>query len=234
MKSYKTAAIMPAYNEELNIENAVSETKRANPDAAIILVDDGSSDRTSEVARGAGADIVLRHESNRGKGEALKSGINHVLNSMPDIEYLFIMDADLQFHPDEAGRVLAPLISGAADFVMGSRDWEHVPPRHRLGNFFWKLAFNVLFGTRLKDTNSGFVAMNRRAMEAVRNVRGGYIVENSMLAECIKQHLRIANVPVTVEYLRISKVPRGIRIFLGVFYYIVRSGIAYRLERKPR
>lgn len=107
----------------------------------------------------------MRHERNRGKGEAIKTGINFILEKYPRIDNVVIVDADMQYLPEEAENLLKPLKEGKADFVMGKRDWSNVPFRHRFGNFVWKTSFNILFGQKMDDTNCGFVAFSRKAMK---------------------------------------------------------------------
>jgi glycosyltransferase involved in cell wall biosynthesis len=220
------AALIPALNEEKNIEQVVRRTRPFVD--KIVVVDDGSTDKTSELAKAAGA-TVLQHSVNKGKGEALRTGFGYI-RKQQGIRWIVIIDADLQFAPEDTPAVLAPLKEGRADFVMGSRDWSIVPIRHKLGNWVWRTAFNVLFGTRLPDTNCGFVAMSVEAASKL-NLSGGYIVENSMLASAVRAGLRLASASVSVNYHRRSAVPRGVRMVLGIMIFILREGLAYRLQR---
>ena len=232
MKLYSEVAVLiPAYNEEKNIEEMLKLTREEIAGAKIVVVDDGSKDRTADIAEKQGA-IVLRHNTNKGKGEGLNTGFSYVLNKLKDVNYVVIMDADLQFHPRDAKSVLAPLISNEADFVMGNRNWSKVPFRHRLGNFVWRTTFNIFFGTKLKDTNCGLISMNRKALEAAGRVYGGYIIDNQLIIKSLKAGLRVTNAPVTVSYRHLSKVPRGIRMVLGVWLFLIKQGIRYRLRRK--
>jgi glycosyltransferase involved in cell wall biosynthesis len=223
------AAIIPAFNEERNITEVVARTKRLIEN--VIVVDDGSSDRTAQLAEKGGA-IVVRNGVNLGKGESLRTGTDYVLKNLPKIRYVVAIDADLQLNPEDAPRMVAPLVSGEADVVMGMRDFSKVPFRHRLGNFVWKTAFNVLFGTNFKDTNCGYIALTVDAVRAVGGFHGGYIIEPHLLAESVKKGLRVSHVPVEVNYGKVSSVPRGIRMVLGVMVFILKAGIAYRLGGK--
>ena len=224
------AAIIPAFNEEKNIAEVVARTKKLID--SVVVVDDGSSDRTAQLAEKGGA-IVVRNVTNLGKGESLRAGTDYILNNFPMVSYVVAIDADLQLNPEDAPRMVAPLLSGEADVVMGMRDFSKVPFRHRLGNFVWKTAFNLLFGTKLKDTNCGYIALTVDAAKAVGGFHGGYIIEPHLLAESVKKGLRVSQVPVEVNYGKVSSVPRGIRMVLGVLLFIFGAGIAYRLgERK--
>ncbi|MEM5829313.1 MAG: glycosyltransferase family 2 protein [Candidatus Aenigmatarchaeota archaeon] len=221
-------ALVPAYNEEKTICEVVYRLKKIG--LKVIVIDDCSKDRTFELAKKAGA-LVLRHEKNKGKGEAIKTGINFLIKKYPSTENVVIVDADMQYLPDEAINLLKPLKEGKADFVMGKRDWSKVPLRHRLGNFIWKTSFNLLFKQKLEDTNCGFVAFSRKAMEKIKDdIHGGYILEDQMLISSVKNKIKIAQVPVTITYKKKSGFLRGIRMVFGVLIFVIKEGIKYRLR----
>jgi glycosyltransferase involved in cell wall biosynthesis len=230
MAKKKYAALIPAYNEEKNIREVIVHLK-SHPHIDIIVVDDGSIDKTAEIARKMGV-TVLKHKINKGKGEALKTGLNYILKNH-NADYVVLVDADMQYNPREATKLLKLLEKDKADFVMGYRDWKKVPFRHRLGNLVWRFFFNLFFGTKLKDTNCGFMALNRNAVEKIKkHIHGGYIIENSMLASAIKNRLRIRQVKVSVFYKEKSRIERGIRIVFGVLIFIISEGLKYRLGIK--
>ncbi len=221
--------IIPAYNEEKNIEQ-VSEISKLG--ITPIVVDDGSTDNTFNICKNNGV-LALRHETNKGKGEAIKTGLEYLLNNHPEFTHLVLMDADMQYHPQEALKIFDALKSKNSDFVMGQRDWTEVPFRHRLGNFVWRTTFNLLFKRDFKDTNCGMIGLNKNAVEKLKDhILGGYIIDNSMLIGAIKNNLIIDQVPVNVSYHRKSKVVRGVRVVAGVLLYILREGLRYRLSRK--
>ena len=230
MNTVKDCALIPAYNEEATISEIVTKIKKVS--ILPIVIDDNSTDRTSELAKKSGA-IVIKQSSNRGKGEALRSGINYVLDNKPKIENLIFIDADMQYQPEQATLLLEPLKKKEADIVMGFRDWSTVPFRHRLGNLVWRSAFNLMFGTKLKDTNCGFISVTRDTAKVLKDAMyGGYIIENAMLSHAIKNNLRIKQVPVNVSYNRKSKVSRGVRIVSGITFFILRKGLEHRLGKK--
>jgi len=113
---------------------------------------------------------------------------------------------------------------------MGYRNWSKVPFRHKLGNFVWRTFFNILFGTNLKDTNCGFMGLSRNALKKMSGAYGGYIIENMMLVEAIRNKLKIKQVPVTVKYKFKRSIKSGIRIVLGCLFFIVKEGIKYRFK----
>jgi len=222
----KNAVLIPAFNEEKNILEVINKTKKLKKFDKIIVVDDGSKDKTAELVKKTKV-TLLKHEKNRGKGEALKTGFSYI-SKIRDIKNIVIIDADLQYEPQEALKLLKTLES--ADLVMGYRDFSKLPFRHMLGNFVWKTSFNLFFGTSLKDTNCGMIALTAKSIEKI-NVHGGYIIENSMLASAVENNLKIKQVLVNVNYKKMSGVKRGIKTVLGVLIYIFKEGIHYRLSK---
>lgn len=226
----RDCAIIPAYNEEKTISIIVKKVK--DLDIVPVVIDDHSYDKTSEFAKKSGA-IVIRQRSNLGKGEAIKVGISHIFSNMSDVGNIVFIDADMQYDPEDCKAVLEPLRNGDADIVMGYRDWSTVPLRHRLGNFVWRTVFNILFGTKMKDTNCGLMAMTKEAAMTVKDsLYGGYIIENAILIESVKNGLTIYQVPVTVSYNHKSNVARGLRMVGGISLFIFKEGIKYRLGNK--
>lgn len=224
----KSVALVPALNEENTIQEVITRLKKVNLNS--IVVDDGSKDKTSEIAKKTGA-LVIRHSKNKGKGEALKTGFEYILKNRSDVNNVVIVDSDLQYHPEESIKLLKPLENKKADFVMGYRNWNTVPFRHRLGNFIWKTSFNFFFGKKMKDTNCGFMALSRKAIKKMKRAYGGYIIENMMLVDAIKNDLRIKQVPVTVEYKLKRGFSKGTRIVLGCLIFIIREGVKYQLDK---
>jgi len=224
----KVYGLIPAYNEEENIQEVISRLK--NIKIIPIVVNDGSTDRTNELAKKRRV-IVLKHEKNKGKGEALKTGFKYIIQKCKDAKYIVIIDADMQYPPEESIKLVKPLQQGA-DFVTGYRNLKELPFRHRLGNCVWKGFFNLLFGTKFKDTNCGFMALTRKAVEKIKNIHGGYIIENSLFIEALKNNLRIEQVPIKVNYEKISGIFRGIRVEFSVLIFIIKEGFKYRLGIK--
>jgi glycosyltransferase involved in cell wall biosynthesis len=148
------------------------------------------------------------------------------------VENFIFIDADMQYDPEYAALLLKPLKNKSADLVMGYRDWSSVPFRHKLGNFVWRVSFNVLFGTKLKDTNCGLMAVTKHAAAVIREaLYGGYIIENAMLAEAVQKNLKIKQVPVKVTYRKKSEMGRGVRMVAGILLFIIWSGLKYRLDK---
>jgi len=224
----ESVALIPAFNEEETIKQVISRLKKTGLKS--IVIDDGSTDKTSELAKKSGA-IVIKHTINMGKGEALKTGFNYVLKNMLEVKHVVIIDADMQYLPEEAVKILKPLQDRKADFVMGCRNWETVPLRHNFGNFVWRSVFNLFFETKLKDTNCGYLGLSIKALKKIRRIHGGYIIENMMLVEALKHKLSIKQVPVSVTYKIKRNIFSGLRMGLGVLVFIIIEGIKHRLSK---
>ena len=217
-------ALVPAFNEEKNIKELIRRLKKQN--VKIIVVDDGSTDSTSSIAKKLGV-TLLRHEKNKGKGETIKTGFNYLLKNHSDAKLIVLVDADMQYLPEDVGKILKPLEDGEADFVTGYRNPKSVPYANRIGNFGWRVLFNLLFGTKLKDTNCGYVGMTKEAMKKIKNIHGGYIIENTMLRDAVKNKLRIKQVPVEVVYGK-RRVGKFAKMFFGVLIFIIVEGMKFR------
>ena len=224
-------ALVPSYNEEKHILELITRLKKI-PKLKTIIVDDGSSDSTVGIVKRMGVTLI-KHNKNKGKAEAIKTGFTYVLKNYPQVDYVVLLDADMQYYPEDAAKIIKPLENGEADFVTGYRDWSTVPFRHSLGNFVWKTTFNLLFGTNFKDTNCGYMALTRMTMEIMSKIlHGGYILENAMFVEAVKMRLRIKQVPVRVVYNEMRGVVIGSRVVAGLLLFILKEGFKYRLGIK--
>lgn len=194
----KTLIIIPAYNEELTIGSVVALAKKYGD---VLVVDDGSKDRTSEIAQKAGA-IVIRHEVNKGKGAALKTGFGYALANGYDV--IVTIDADGQHNPDEIPLLLKPILEGEADLVIGSRYLngvhKNIPLYRRLGLWVLNMTTNVASSAKIKDSQSGFRAFNRKALENLEVSADGYHVESEMITQLSEKGLKIKEVPINVRY----------------------------------
>jgi hypothetical protein len=158
-------AIVPCYNERSNIRAVVTELRTVAPLVDVLVVDDGSTDGSGQVARDAGA-IVVSHPRNMGIGAAVRTGMSYALEAGYD--YAVQVDGDGQHDPRGISSLLGPLEDGTADVVVGSRflgvgDYEP-PLARRFGISLLARVVSAAVGHRATDTTSGFRAMNRRAL----------------------------------------------------------------------
>lgn len=193
----RITALLPAYNEETSIGSVVLCTRKYAD--RVIVIDDGSIDRTAEVAALAGAE-VLRHPQNRGKGAALKTGFE----SLNGDEVIVTIDTDGQHYPSDIPRIVEPILRGEADMVNGSRylngDKKDTPLYRRVGQKVLDTATNLESGLSITDSQSGFRAFSGQVKEIFRFQQNGLAIESEMLADAAAAGLRIKEVEISGQY----------------------------------
>ncbi len=188
---------IPAYNEEKTIAKVILLTKKYVD--KIIVVDDGSTDMTGEIARALGAEVI-RHRVNRGKGEALKTIFKKVKEEKPDV--LVLLDADDQHNPHDIPKLVEPILRGEADIVIGSRflAGSKVPLGRRIGLVALSKLIGKSLDGKITDPLSGFRALSRRTYESIELNEEGYGVEVEMLLLAREKGLRVVEVPTKIRY----------------------------------
>jgi glycosyltransferase involved in cell wall biosynthesis len=191
--------LIPAYKEELTISMVVMlSLQHANK---VIVVDDGSPDRTSELARLAGAE-VLRQEINQGKAAALMAGFQRCRELSP--KCVVMIDGDGQMDPALIPNVAAPVLAGEADLVIGSRfigEKDADIPRHRVvGQKILNQVTNVGSKNKITDTQSGYRALSLTAINNMEIDSERYNIESDMIMHLSQIGLKIVEVPITVRY----------------------------------
>ena len=193
----KVAVLLPAYNEEVSIASMILLSLQYADE--VIVIDDASSDRTSEVSRLAGA-TVLSHTTNKGKGAALKTGFKYA----QDYDIIVTIDADGQHNPSEIPDVIKPIMEDRADIVNGSRyiagKDTTTPTYRRVGQTVLDNATYLASGVKLTDTQSGFRAFSSKSIEYFNFDPNGFGIESDMLIEASVNKLRIVEVEITVRY----------------------------------
>jgi glycosyltransferase involved in cell wall biosynthesis len=214
--------ILPAYNEEVSIGSIVLLTKFYADN--VIVVDDGSLDRTAEVARKAGAEVIV-HEVNQGKGAALKTGFTAAADLGADI--IITMDSDGQHNPAYIPRLVAPIIEGSADMVNGSRYLNgldrNTPIYRRVGQTILDRFTNLNSGLTITDSQSGFRAFAASTEDIFRFSAQGMAIESEMLADAGKSGLRIKEVEIGVRYDVDCSTLSPIKHGLGVLVMILKD-----------
>jgi glycosyltransferase involved in cell wall biosynthesis len=166
----------------------------------VLVVDDGSIDRTSEVAELAGAN-VLRLDENQGKAGALMAGFSFVKEN--DYDIVVMLDADGQNNPSEIPVVLGPILSGEFDMVIGSRfmkDDYKIPRYRQFGQKVLNSVSHASSGAKIGDSQSGFRALNKQCLLEMDLQSKGFSVESDMINRAVDSNLRIIEVPITVRY----------------------------------
>ena len=215
-------AIIPAYNEEKALADVIGKTLE-NVDE-VIVVDDGSSDKTSEVAIEAGA-RVIKHSVNLGKGEALKSGFK----AIGDDSIIITIDGDGQHNPSEIPDLVRPIIEDGADLVNGSRYMngpeENTPAYRRVGQKVLDIATNISAGTKVTDSQSGFRAFSPQSKNVFRFKDTGFGIESEMLVDAAEAGLKIVEVPITVRYDLDGSTKDPITHGVGVLFNITKDKV---------
>jgi len=198
-KPKKIGIVMPAFNEEENIGKVLESIKgNGFSPTDIIVVDDGSSDDTYNVACKANAHVV-RHRINQGVGAALKTGYKQALKEGFDI--VVLIDADGQHDPAEIKRILLPILTGEADMTIGSRflgSYQTMFFMRFLGITWLNLLIRFITNLKITDSTSGFRAITSTGL-AVIDVRAKKHWAAEMIIEAWKRNLRIKEVPVNMK-----------------------------------
>lgn len=188
-------ALIPAFNCGDRIGAVVAGVRRHVAD--VLVVDDGSSDRTAERARAAGARVVV-HSENQGKGPAIRSGLAVLLGQA--FTHVLMLDADGQHDPEDSPRFLAA--ASEADLVLGNRLWkpEAIPARRFWTNFVGTRALQLMTGFPLEDSQCGFRVVAASHLRRMGLVGNRYSVDTEILVRAGKLRARFAHVPVRVIY----------------------------------
>ena len=233
----RITAVLPAFNEEISIGSVVLRARKFAD--RVIVVDDGSSDRTAEVAELAGAEVI-RHLENKGKGAALKTGFEEADGA----DVIVTMDTDGQHDPVEISKLAAPILAGEADMVNGSRylngSDKNTPIYRRVGQSVLDAATNLNSGLDITDTQSGFRAFGAQTVPVFRFKENGLAIESEMLVDAVKAGLRVKEVEIGVRYdvdcSTENPVSHGVRVLVKVLhdmelnrplYYFTVPGIAF-------
>jgi glycosyltransferase involved in cell wall biosynthesis len=224
MTKLSVVAVVPAYNEEKTIARILLLSEKYVD--KVIVVDDGSSDITGEIAQRLGFE-TLRLEANKGKGSALRAGIEHAKKIMP-FDILVTMDADLQHDPDDIPKIIDPIVKGEADLVIGVRPMDsRIMPRDRIaGNKLLDVISNKQVDPHIHDTQSGFRAYSAKSLTKINFIEDGMATESQTFVDAVSIGLKIVEVPISTTYEGI--VPKRSRIghFSQVLDYLLTRTVA--------
>lgn len=222
MKHPLIAAVIPAYNEEKTIYWVVEKARKYAD--RVIVVDDCSADDTGKLAKKAGA-TVIRHAKNSGLGSSIRTGIKEALKTKADI--IITLDGDGQHNPGNIKQFVSAINSGY-DFVLGERDLRKYPFVKKLGNFFLQNATNFISGTRLKDTESGFRAFRRAALEKLYLKAERYEIAVEIIFEVGRNNLKAINIPIEVPiYVKGVGIIDGFKNFMFLMHRRERTWKSY-------
>jgi glycosyltransferase involved in cell wall biosynthesis len=221
----RIAVLIPCYNEELTIAAVIAGFRAQLPDATIYVFDNNSADRTAEIARCAGAVVV--GEPRQGKGFVVQSMFRRV-----EADVYIMVDGDATYPAGDVRRLIAPVLRGEADMVVGSRLHTESNSSFRrlnlLGNHLFLSTLNSVFRVRLTDILSGYRAFSRAFVKTVALVGGGFEVETELTIKALEAGFRVAEVPVDLtsrpngSFSKIRPLADGLRI-LGTIFALLRD-----------
>ena len=195
----KVICVLPAFNEESTVSKIAQEA--GNYTDEVIVVDDGSIDRTAEMATKSGI-IVVQHQRNMGKGAALRTGFKEALNRGADV--LVTLDTDGEHDPKDIPSLVDPIKSGRVDLMVGSRlqgQEGRSPLLRKISRRITTLTLKTLFGVHLSDTQSGFRGLSRKAAEKIDFKSDSFVAESEMLIDAARKGLRIGELPITYVHV---------------------------------
>ena len=195
----KLSVIVPVFNERNTVVEIMRRMRAVDLpiDREFILVDDGSSDGTQQVLAQLGDSTVkiVKHTANRGKGAAIRTGLEHVTGDL-----VLIQDADLEYDPNDWPKLLTPVFRGNATVVYGSRftgERRNMLLLHWMGNRMLSLTTNVLYNTTLSDMETCYKLFDRRVLDGITIRSDRFDFEPEITAKVLRQGVRIYEVPIS-------------------------------------
>lgn len=191
----RVSFLIPAHNEASTIGDVLQRIAALDYDSQVIVVDDGSTDETAQVAARYGAHVVS--QPNRGKGAAIRTAI-----PLADGEIAVIQDADMEYDPADVPALIEPLQRGVADVVYGSRLSGGRPQRaylfwHMVGNRFLSLLTGVLYNTTLSDMETGYKAFRIEVLRSLDLHENDFAIEAEITAKVCRKGLRVYELPIS-------------------------------------
>jgi glycosyltransferase involved in cell wall biosynthesis len=196
---HKLSVIVPVFDERNTVVEILRRMRAVElpVDLEVIVVDDGSTDGTRDVLRQL-ADSTVRvvnHRANRGKGAAIRTGLEHVTGDL-----VLVQDADLEYDPEDWPKLITPMLRGKARVVYGSRftgERRNMLFLHWVGNRFLSLLTNVLYNTTLSDMETCYKLFDRKLLDGITIRANRFEFEPEVTAKILRQGIRIYEVPIS-------------------------------------
>lgn len=217
----KLIVMIPAYNEEERIGEVIKEIKSNVKSAEILVINDGSKDRTVEVAKKAGADYIISNKQNLGLAQSFKKGLEEALKLGADI--IVNTDADYQYNQKQIPKIIKPIIEDKADVVLTNRNilsLDHMPLGKKYGNLIATFVTRFVSGFKVRDAQSGFRAFSREAALKL-NIFSDYTYVQETIIQAVDKKLRILQTSCDFKKRENSKS----RLVNSLFGYAKRAGL---------
>lgn len=219
----KLVILVPAYNEEEDIKNTIQSIPkkvRGIDQVEILVVNDGSTDKTSDIALDAGADKIISHQRNMGVGATFMTGIRNAIMMNADI--VVTIDADSQFNSEQIPDLIVPILNRQLDVVIGSRflnkDPIGIPKIKLIGNKIFSKIVSWLTSQKFTDSQTGFRAYSKNALLKV-SIINDFTYTQEVLIDLKFKGLQIGEIPVSVKYDE----NRKSRVVKNIFQYSIRA-----------
>ncbi|MFP4486482.1 MAG: glycosyltransferase family 2 protein [Campylobacterales bacterium] len=219
----KITVIIPCYNEEITIKSVIEDFKEHLPEATIVVYDNNSTDKTSEIASSCG--VVVKKELRQGKGNVIRTAFREI-----DSDIYIMVDGDNTYPAKHARELLEPILNNEADIVIGDRHStgayakENKRSLHGFGNNLVKTLINKLFNSDLKDIMSGYRVMNRRFVKNIPITSDGFEIETEMTLHTLDKKFRIKEIPIEYRdrpegsYSKLNTFKDGFRVLKTILW----------------
>lgn len=221
-KTVAIVCVIPTLNEAITVPAVISKAKKFSN--RVVVVDGYSDDGTPELAFKAGADVIF--QEGEGKGNALRTVFNKIYGDI-----YIIIDGDGTYDATEIDRIIKPILEKKADLVVGSRlsgimEKGSISKMNRLGNHFFNFLINIFFKGNITDSQSGFRAINRNAVETMELTSEGFEIETEITIKALKSGLRIQEIPISYSSRRgspskLSSFKAGFRILRTILNSLI-------------
>lgn len=231
------SVIMPCYNEEQTVRTIIDQVRAVRLEKEIIVVDDHSRDRTPEILREIAAEDplvrVFRHPTNRGKGDAIRTGLAHARGDI-----VIIQDADLEYDPNDYYELLRPIIAGRVDVVFGARFLGRHTGMYfwnAVGNKFLTMLTNFLYDCWISDMETCYKVMRTDILRSLQLESNDFRIEPEVTAKVLRLGYRIYQIPISYmgrkyeEGKKIKKID-GLRAIITLLRFRSWRGVPPQLK----
>jgi glycosyltransferase involved in cell wall biosynthesis len=193
----KNVVLMPVYNSAKHLRQLIDKIKPLGLD--IVVVDDGSSDDSAQIA--AQLDLtVLKHEINKGKGAALRTGIDYLKNK--EYQLIIMMDSDGQHEPEDINKFIERYKTSQVAVIVGNRmaDTKRMPLLRKATNKFMSVIISNICHQTIPDSQCGFRLVEKKAIDTIQLESSNYEIESEMLIKAARQGCKIDSIPISTVY----------------------------------